>query len=68
MPSALFKSEFLIIWRMFFLEKRQLANKFPVSKVNSDVNTLLSAKKEMEISLSFLKINNLLVKNFALVN
>ena len=48
-----------------YLEKWQLANEFSVSKVNCDGNTLLPAKKEWKISF---KINNALVKNFALVN
>ena len=52
---------------MSFLEKWQLANKFSVSKVDCDGNTLLFAKKELKISL-FFKINNVFVKNFALVN
>ena len=38
MPWALFEPEFLIIWRMSFLEKWHLANKFPVSKVDYDGN------------------------------
>ena len=50
------------------LGKRQLANKFSASKVDCDGNTLLSAKIELKFSLFFLKINNVLVKTFALVN
>ena len=50
---------------MSFLEKWQLANEFSVTKGNCDDNALLYAKKEFTI---FLKINNVLVKNFALVN
>ena len=47
MPWALFESEFLIIWRMSFLEKWQLANKLSISKVDCDGNTLLSTKKRV---------------------
>ena len=50
------------------MEKWELANKFSVSKVDCDGNTLLSACKELKISLFEKKINNVLVKNFALVN
>ena len=56
MSWALFESEFLIIWRMPFLEKWQLANKFSVSKVDCDSNTLLSANKRVE-DFRFLKKN-----------
>ena len=59
MPWALFESEFLIIWRIYFLEKWQLANEFSVSKVSCDLYTLLSAKKQLKNSLLFFK--NLLV-------
>ena len=61
-PWALFESRFLIIWRMSFLEKWQLANEFSVSKVNCDGNTFLlgtrehcSAKTGLKISLFFFK-------------
>ena len=50
MEWALFESEFLIIWRISFLEKWQLADKFSVSKFDCDGNTLLFAKKELKIS------------------
>ena len=50
MSWALFESEFLTIWRMSFLEKWQLANKFFVSEVDCNGNTLLSAKKDLKIS------------------
>ena len=52
-PWALFKSGSPMICRMSFLEKWQLANEFSVSKVNWDANKLLSAKKELKISLFF---------------
>ena len=39
-------------------------NKFSVSKVDCDGNTLFSAKKELKISLFKKRINNALVKNF----
>ena len=45
---ALFEPEFLIIWRMSFLEKQQLANKFSISKVDTFVR-----KIELKISLFF---------------
>ena len=64
MPWTLFQFEFLIIWRMSALEKWQLAEKFSFSKVNCDGNTLSSAKKKKKKE----KINNVLAKNFALVN
>ena len=52
---ALFESGFLIICRMHFLEKRQLANEFSASNcdVNCDGNALLSAKKGLKTSLFF---------------
>ena len=52
-----FHSGFLIIWRMSFLEKWQLANTFSVTKVNCDGNTLLSAKKDLRFH-HLLKISN----------
>ena len=42
-----------------FYEKWLLANKFSVSKVGCDGNTLLSAKKELKNSLFFFLIKNL---------
>ena len=39
---------------MSLLEKWQLTNKFSLSKVDCDGKTLLSAKKELKISLLFL--------------
>ena len=51
MSWALLEPEFLIIWRMSFLEKLQLANRFSASKVDCDGNTLLTAKQELKISL-----------------
>ena len=50
-PWALFGSEFLIIWKMCFTEKLQLANEFSVSKANCDSNTLCSAKKKSAMHL-----------------
>ena len=49
------------------MENWQLANEFSVSKVNCDGNTSLYGKKSWIFSY-FLKINNVLVKNFALEN
>ena len=57
MSWALFESEFLIIWRMSFLENWQLGNKFSVSKVDCDRNTLLLGKKSSGFHY-FLKNNN----------
>ena len=61
-PCALFESRFLIIRRMSFLEKWQLAHESSVSKVNCGGDTLLldmtehcSPKKVLRISLFSLK-------------
>lgn len=64
---SLFKSRFLIIWRMSYLEKWQLVNEFSVSRVNCGGNTLLLQKKVKDFTL-FFEINKALVKNFAFVN
>ena len=55
-------SRFLIIWKMLFSGKWQLANEFSVSKVNCDGNAFLlgmmkhcSAKRELKILLFSLK-------------
>ena len=53
MSWGFFDSELLIIWRMSFLEKWQLANKFSVSKFDYDDKTLLSAKKSEDFTFSF---------------
>ena len=61
-PLVLFESRSLIIWKMPFLEKWQLADETSVSKAKCVGNTLLlgmgehcSAKKELNISLFSLK-------------
>ena len=62
-PWALFQSGFLIIWRISFLEKWQLANKFSVSKVNCDGNTLPSVcKKRVDDFTIFFKSAMYLLK------
>ena len=54
----LFKLRFLAIWRMPFLEKKELVNEFYVNTVSCHGNTLLlgirehcSAEKELNILL-----------------
>ena len=54
MPWGFFESELQIIWRVSFLEKWQLANKFSASKVDCDGKTLLSGK-EIEVFTIFFK-------------
>ena len=65
---SFFDSRFLINWRMSFLEKCQLANEFSVGKVIYNGNTLLSAKKELKVSLSSLKPIMYLLKTLLFVN
>ena len=50
-------SEFLIIWRMSFLEKWHLTNNSSVSKFDCDGKMLLSAKKSFTIFTIIFKIS-----------
>ena len=65
---ALIDSRFLTNWRMYFLEKCQLTSEFSVSKVNYDGKCTFASKNRAEDFTFFFKINNVPVKNLALVN
>ena len=49
MPWALLKPEFLIIWRMSFLEKGHLANRFSACKLNI-VSNILKVKESPRLT------------------
>ena len=73
MTMSLIRVYVLIIWRISYLEQWQLAYEFTFGKVNYDDKTLLlgmwkhcSTKKELKVSLFFLKSTMYLLKTLLL--